>query len=158
MLISHFSLYMQCFTKPLIAATLLAVWLFSFGWMVQTTSRGLSSSQFNYRCHHCCQCGAPWGKIGRPSPAQSSGTPRAGSATGILSDGELELLLLQIAQDVSLPAWLHPALSRYHHLLLGHLLQSTHQSASGCIFSKDSLHYFLQHRLEYRPQFHIPKA
>jgi len=34
MLISHFSLYMQCFTKPLIAATLLAVWLFSFGWMV----------------------------------------------------------------------------------------------------------------------------
>jgi len=34
MLISHFSLYMRCFTKPLIAATLLAVWLFSFGWMV----------------------------------------------------------------------------------------------------------------------------
>ena len=34
MLISHFSLYMKCFTKPLIAATLLAVWLFSFGWMV----------------------------------------------------------------------------------------------------------------------------
>ena len=34
MLISHFSLYMKCFTKPLIAATLLTVWLFSFGWMV----------------------------------------------------------------------------------------------------------------------------
>ena len=34
MLISHFSLYMKCFTKPLIAATLLAVWVFSFGWMV----------------------------------------------------------------------------------------------------------------------------
>ena len=34
MLISHFPLYMKCFTKPLIAATLLAVWLFSFGWMV----------------------------------------------------------------------------------------------------------------------------
>ena len=34
MLISHFSLYMKCFTKPLIAVTLLAVWLFSFGWMV----------------------------------------------------------------------------------------------------------------------------
>ena len=79
MLISHFSLYMKCFTKPLIAASLLAVWLFSFGWMVGGPWRFFQ--HLNCRCHHCCQCGAPWEKTGRPSPAQSSGTPRAGSAT-----------------------------------------------------------------------------
>jgi len=34
LLIAHFSLYTRCFTKPLIAVVLLAVWVFSFGWMV----------------------------------------------------------------------------------------------------------------------------
>ena len=53
------------------------------------------------------------------------------------------MLVLQIAQDVSLPAWLHPALPRNHHLLLCHLLQSAHQSASGCTLQKTQFHNIL---------------
>ena len=38
LLIAHFTLYTRCFTKPLIAVVLLAVWVFSFGWMVMWNS------------------------------------------------------------------------------------------------------------------------
>ena len=133
MLIAHFSLYMKCFTKPLIGATLLAVWIFSFGWLVGHFYENwrVTPLRRNFRCRRCCRCGAPWGKIRTLSLARSSVTPGAGAAS-VNSDGDIILLYLQIAQNVSLPAWIHTSLPRDHHLLLGHLLQSAHQSASGC--------------------------
>ena len=93
MLIAHFSLYMKCFTKPLIGATLLAVWIFSFGWLVGHFYENwrVTPLRRNFRCRRCCRCGAPWGKIRTLSLARSSVTPGAGAVL-VNSEGEIILV------------------------------------------------------------------
>jgi len=44
--------YTRCFTKPLIAVVLLAVWVFSFGWMIAGATSLISVGHLGRRQGH----------------------------------------------------------------------------------------------------------